>query len=776
MTETLLMTGKLIASSALLYAFYWLVLRNRASYTLSRLYLLLIPFVSLAMSGLTFEVYSSKASVWEAGAAMSAAMVDAPAADNTSTLHAEQDHYKQTATMTAAEVTATADDWMSDSEEHFQLFVQLCGIVSVVLLLIAAYHFISLYRIGRRLEGETTPEGYRLIHSPEVSAPCSFIKTIFMPVGLSYDKDRLILEHEKAHIRHTHFVDVWVMELMTRLLWFNPFLWLTRCELRNIHEFEADHDVLTGGADVNAYQTLLLAQVIDNGSPYANGFNHSFIRRRFVEMKCSTAGTLGRLGKLCIGVWLALLFCGFTFTEKSAKPAEPTSISQLDLAEPQMFTIEGVVNDSISAAKAAVVLADDYLVFPERGDSTSVAFISNKHFSYSIPLKRMTAGRIRLISPEGKIAPTGIDMFFVPGQTVTLNIHSNGEYALVADSAANYFRKALRDINALRNATNWQSPHLPKLSGKKWENVECESMGYPYYNVKEIIFGKNATYVRLYADDVFSGGPIHIEKGAYLLDLKGNKYAMKWAVPDDTGRLEYLHSNVFGSYYAFEPVPDNVEELTFIEPDNEAGSKSDITIKHVFAYIKEAKEVKPNFQVDVTVTQGIDDSGYIVELFDHPHTHRYSQTQTDIPVHNRHSTFTTHLAKPYMGQFTAIFPDGSICAHSMHFPFVPGERAELTVKNGFFYLTGSKFYKDYGAADELVENARNFQKQEETDKLLRDYLTAHADEEGCVIYYLQEHILPKETIEKAMPSDMLTGRFQDIMKKWYDVGKISYKQ
>ena len=761
MTETLLMTGKLLASSALLLAFYWLVLRNRASYTLARLYLLMIPFVSLMMSGLTFQVYSPKTVVWVADADVSPVTVEAPTTDDAPTTGMVQSQHSQPAATT---MTATADyGWTPADEDYFQLFIQLCGVVSVVLLLIASYHFISLYRISRRLEGETTPEGFRLIHSPEVAAPCSFVKTIFMPIGMSYDKEGLILRHEKAHIRHAHFVDVWVMEMMTRLLWFNPFLWLARCELRNIHEFEADHDVLVDGADVNVYQTLLLSQAIDNGSSYANGFNHSFIRRRFVEMKRSTAGTLGRLGKIGMGVWLAVLFCGFTFTEGAAEPAELTSISQLDLAEPQMFTIEGVVDEAITDSCYNIYLADDYLDIQGETPVATVPVVDKK-FRYSIPLKRMTAGRVRCIFPGGELCSAWIDIFFVPGETVTLTVH-NGHYQL-QPKAFSYYQKITRGVEALRRATEWTSPHLPNMAGRKWKNVKGESVGgYPPLGVKTVIFRKDETVLQLYAKDfALNGGSMIINKGAHLTDNKGNKYALKRAMDADIDETNSLTTCVFGGYYAFEPVPRDVEELNFINHDSDEGDESN-AVRHIRKEVQ-ATPGKTNFQLDITVTQGIDDSGYLIHLFNNTSGGEVPLL-ADIPTHNRQCSFSTYIDEPRMGQVTATFPDGSICTHCMRFPFVPGERAELTVKNGFFYLTGSKFYKEWGAADELVENARNFHKQEETDKLIKDYLTAHADEEGCVMYYLKENILPKETIMKAIPAAMLTGRFQNIIKGWY---------
>ena len=65
LTEILYFLGKLIASSAMLYAFYWIVLRNKASYKTARLYLLLLPFICIIMSGLTLKVLPSSTTTEE---------------------------------------------------------------------------------------------------------------------------------------------------------------------------------------------------------------------------------------------------------------------------------------------------------------------------------------------------------------------------------------------------------------------------------------------------------------------------------------------------------------------------------------------------------------------------------------------------------------------------------------------------------------------------------------------------------------------------------------
>ena len=65
LTEILYFLGKLIASSAMLYAFYWIVLRKKASYKTARIYLLLLPFICIIMSGLTLKVLPSSTTTEE---------------------------------------------------------------------------------------------------------------------------------------------------------------------------------------------------------------------------------------------------------------------------------------------------------------------------------------------------------------------------------------------------------------------------------------------------------------------------------------------------------------------------------------------------------------------------------------------------------------------------------------------------------------------------------------------------------------------------------------
>lgn len=185
----------------------------------------------------------------------------------------------------------------------------------------------------------------------------------------------------------------------------------------------------------------------------------------------------------------------------------------------------------------------------------------------------------------------------------------------------------------------------------------------------------------------------------------------------------------------------------------------------LIAMTGQAQNTVNNFKINVKVTQGIEDSGYLVHLFDANQTHRDQIGK--ITVINKRTAFETHLEEPLVGDLTAIFPDGSICTACVRFPFVPNEQVNVKVKNGTFELSGTTFYQQWADADELEENARKYYKQWETDSIILNYLKKHADEEGCVMRYWQYNILPRQTILSIIPESMKNGRFKHFFDSYH---------
>lgn len=71
-----------------------------------------------------------------------------------------------------------------------------------------------------------------------------------------------ILAHEKVHIHERHWIDLLLIELLTVLFWFNPFIWFFEHAIKQNHEFLADEGVLSLGRSPVRYQALLVNQLM----------------------------------------------------------------------------------------------------------------------------------------------------------------------------------------------------------------------------------------------------------------------------------------------------------------------------------------------------------------------------------------------------------------------------------------------------------------------------------------------------------------------------------
>ena len=136
---------------------------------------------------------------------------------------------------------------------------------------------------SNRIRMEGVPNNVHVVTNPCVKAPCSWMRWIILnPADVN---TRAIIKHELAHIRLGHSWDMLLCELTCRMLWFVPFAWMLRQDLRDVHEYQADRRVLQGGIRDEEYQLLLIKKATSTGlQPVVNAFNQSPIKRRFKMM------------------------------------------------------------------------------------------------------------------------------------------------------------------------------------------------------------------------------------------------------------------------------------------------------------------------------------------------------------------------------------------------------------------------------------------------------------------------------------------------------------
>ncbi|MGE5350964.1 MAG: TonB family protein [Acidobacteriota bacterium] len=199
--------------------------------------------------------------------------------------------------------------------------ISLNSILLVTYLLVSAALLIRflwrLYEITK-LGDYTAPviiEGHKTILLDEGHSPFSFFKTIFLPKGNLEDPalSTLIL-HEEAHIKSLHSLDIVFFEVLTIILWFNPFVWLMKKELEAQHEFIADTEVISKGTDSIEYKSTLLNFAFRaGGNAVTNNFN-SLLKRRFEMLAKEKSSKYAKL-KFLLSIplmMLVVIFFGMT--------------------------------------------------------------------------------------------------------------------------------------------------------------------------------------------------------------------------------------------------------------------------------------------------------------------------------------------------------------------------------------------------------------------------------------------------------------------------------
>ena len=116
-------------------------------------------------------------------------------------------------------------------------------------------------------------------------APFSWMLYIVMNRSDYEEHNETILAHERGHIRLHHSWDLLLVDTLTAFQWFNPAIWMLRSDLRAIHEYEADGEVLSQGINARQYQYLLITKAASiGGYSLANGISHSTLKNRINMM------------------------------------------------------------------------------------------------------------------------------------------------------------------------------------------------------------------------------------------------------------------------------------------------------------------------------------------------------------------------------------------------------------------------------------------------------------------------------------------------------------
>ena len=160
-------------------------------------------------------------------------------------------------------------------------------VVTFILLIVKLVRTFRYYRRSNLSESLSTWEmRVRILAEPDGNLPFSFLRSVFVNPEVFTDSElRQVLCHERAHIRQYHTADLLFLEVVKVLQWFNPLIYLYLRELKSVHEYLADEEVLAQGAVKRDYLELLYKQLcVGKFAPVGNSFRHFLTKKRIQMM------------------------------------------------------------------------------------------------------------------------------------------------------------------------------------------------------------------------------------------------------------------------------------------------------------------------------------------------------------------------------------------------------------------------------------------------------------------------------------------------------------
>lgn len=270
-----------IVAMALFLLGHWLLMRYEVRHQMVRIYLLstmvlslLLPLVHLQVPMQVTQPKEGKPTIYR-------------------TIFANQDLVGTNASVSSKPVeakpqTGEAGEQALPSNTKPSMMVIISWIYWLGVGVMALVFLIRLASLLSKLRGLTYSEheGYRLAVIEGDSPAFSFGRSIV--IGRSNFSDQEVeqlLGHELVHVRHHHTEDVLLCEVMKVALWYNPFVWLYARELKRVHEYQADQQMVSG-EHATTYLQLLYHQL--SGREYStigNNFDYRITQKRIKMMK-----------------------------------------------------------------------------------------------------------------------------------------------------------------------------------------------------------------------------------------------------------------------------------------------------------------------------------------------------------------------------------------------------------------------------------------------------------------------------------------------------------
>ncbi|MBZ9729224.1 hypothetical protein LB467_05955 [Salegentibacter sp. JZCK2] len=309
---------KSIGCLLILYTFYRLFLENEKAHSFKRFFLIAILIISFTLPFITIT--------YEAEVAPGYSL--------------QQYLYQPDNTVEASE---------ANSNFNFSKILWIVYIIGVLCFLVRFLkNILQLNYTIKNNPKEVNKYSTRVL-LPFRTIPYSYFQYIFLEKE-RYLKGEIpteVIQHEEAHVKQGHTIDLFVLEILQILFWFNPLIYFLKRSMRLNHEFLADDAVLKNQADPVSYSNLIINSSRElHQLSLTSPFKHSLIKKRIIMISNQFSGKLffSKIGLLIPVLCLCIYFFNNDIVAKTI-PHENVSKSEV-FQQDYLFFIE-VVGESI---------------------------------------------------------------------------------------------------------------------------------------------------------------------------------------------------------------------------------------------------------------------------------------------------------------------------------------------------------------------------------------------------------------------------------------------
>jgi len=311
--------------------------------------------------------------------------------------------------------------------------ILVCMYSAYVLMLLVGWSR-SIIRARRFLRGKPRRRISRtvwLVTHDEDFGPFSWMNYIVISDTENGFARRASLRHELSHVRLLHSVDLVFLLACTIV---NPVCWLVLQEIKIVHEYEADNEVVNRyGIRNGDYQKLLIMRTVGaEAYALASSFNLN-IKKRIIMLNKNQTRKRRLMWLLLLIPLLGITSVLFARTEKAVNTDNVLSVS----ASSEMDEKEAVDNTTFQVSGKVVdeegnpVASADFIVIPDVSGLAALAKCRsdrNGKFAYST-----SKGELVTVSKQGYV-PIKVS-FETPSSDLTITLKSNQSQSNVTPPA-----------------------------------------------------------------------------------------------------------------------------------------------------------------------------------------------------------------------------------------------------------------------------------------------------------------------------------------------------